>query len=104
MSGSRRNPPARSPGFRGQVEAASFPLLRRLHAAPRLLLVGVVAALLVVGLVAPPAAAVPCLVIVVAFLGWLTYLAWPTGGAQRKVLRIVALGLAVAAIVVRATS
>lgn len=102
MSFYRTGPP--SPGLRGRVEEFSYPLLVRLTASPRWLLVAVMAALLIAGLFAPPAVGVPCLVIVVAFLGWLTYLAWPHGDGHRKVVRVVALGLATLAIIARALS
>lgn len=91
-----------SPGFRGKVERVSYPILRGLHRQPRWLVVGGLVVLLVAGLLAPKVVAVPALAVAVAFLGWLTYLAWPEVHGSRRLVRVVALILAVAAVVMRA--
>lgn len=93
-----------SPGFRGKVERVSYPVLRGLHRQPRWLVVGGLVVLLVAGLLAPKVVAVPALAVAVAFLGWLTYLAWPEVHGSRRLVRIVALVLAVAAVVMRAVT
>jgi hypothetical protein len=102
-SGAPKGRPA-SPGFRGKVERVSYPILSALHRQPRWLVVGGLVVLLVVGLLAPKPFAVPALAVAVAFLGWLTYLAWPEVQGNRRALRIVAFTLAVAAVILRATT
>ena len=85
-----------------RVERLSYPLLVRLHAA---------AALAGHGRTCRAARRRPararrrtgrsCLAVVVLLMSWLTYLAWHQGDRSRRVVRLVALGLAVAALVLR---
>lgn len=93
-----------SPGFRGKVERFSYPILSGLHRQPRWLVVGGLVVLLVAGLLAPKVVAVPALAVAVAFLGWLTYLAWPEIHGSRRLVRVVAFILAIAAVVMRAAT
>lgn len=93
-----------SPGFRGKVERVSYPILSGLHRQPRWLVVGGLVVLLVAGLLAPKVVAVPALAVAVAFLGWLTYLAWPEIHGSRRLVRVVAFVLAIAAVVLRAAT
>ena len=96
-------PPAPAPtGLRGRIEGASRPLLVRIHRLPRWLVVIVMVALLSGGMLAPGPIGAACLGVVVVFLAWLTYLAWPEGGAGRQVMRVLALVLAAGAAVLRA--
>lgn len=61
---------------------------------PRLLVPLLLGILVVVALAAPPAVGVPALVLVLVFVGWLTYLAWPaTTPAGRGVRVVVLVGL-----------
>jgi hypothetical protein len=83
------------------VERLSYPLLVRLHGLPRWLVTGALVALLVAGLLAPAPYGPACLAVVVLLMSWLTYLAWHQGDRSRRVVRLVALGLAVAALVLR---
>jgi hypothetical protein len=57
--------------------------------------------LLIGGLALPPAYGVPCLVVLVAFVGWLTYLSWPAIVGQARVVRVATLLLLVGALVSR---
>jgi hypothetical protein len=59
------------------------------------------AALLVAGLLAPVPYGPICLAVVVALMAWLTYLAWHEGDPSRRVIRVVALALGGAALVLR---
>ncbi len=84
------NPPAGTP--RGNVERASIPILSRLLALPRWLLVILIATFLLLGLaltgpLAPLAAIF--LLIVGTFLGWLLMLAWPVLSPGRRMIRLV---------------
>ena len=77
--------------------------LARLHSLPRFTIPAVVLILTLVGLIAPPVIGVPCLLILVLFLGWLAALAWPTLDAGGRLIRALALGLIVGAAIARAT-
>src|SRR5690606_6176458 len=74
--------------LRESIARASYPWLVRIHRVPRLLLVATLLALLIAGILAPRWIGTACLVIVLAFLAWLTYLAWPEGDRGRRVLRM----------------
>ena len=92
--------PATSP--RGNLERASIPILSRLLAMPRWLLVILIASCLLLGLALTgplsPLGAI-FLLIVATFLGWLLMLAWPVLNPGRRMIRLVVvlavLGLAV---------
>ncbi|HZC25758.1 MAG TPA: DUF6703 family protein [Actinopolymorphaceae bacterium] len=90
-----------SHGLRPVVERLSYPLLVRLHAMPRWFVTGGLALLLVAGLLAPVPYGPVCLAVVVALMAWLTYLAWHQGERSRRAIRLVALGLGVAALLIR---
>lgn len=77
-------------------------MLVRMHQLPRWLLVGALLALLIGGILAPHWIATACLAVVLAFLAWLTYLSWPEGGANRRIIRVVALLFAAGATALRA--
>ena len=78
-------------------------LLARLHALPRLTIPAAVLILALVGLLAPPAIGVPCLLIVALFLGWVAALAWPRLDSTGRLLRALTIGLLVGAAIGRAT-
>jgi uncharacterized protein DUF6703 len=88
-------------GFRRKVERASYPFVLRLHRMPRWLVTVALAALLVAGLLAPSPYGPVCLGVVVALMAWLTYLAWHQGDRGRRVIRVVALALGCAALILR---
>jgi hypothetical protein len=94
------NSPGGNP--RGNIERASIPILVKLHALPRWLLVILIASSLLLGLaltgpLAPLGAIF--LLIVATFLGWLLMLSWPVLRPGRRMIRLVlvlaVLGLAV---------
>jgi hypothetical protein len=87
---------AAAPGVR-----ASYPFVLRLHRMPRWLVTAALAGLLVAGLLAPRPYGPVCLGVVVALMAWLTYLAWHQGDRGRRVIRLVALALGCAALVLR---
>ncbi len=99
MSSSRRGPtprrrpppqptPAPATGFRAAVERRSAVLLVWLTHQPKLLVPGLVFLLLVGGALLPPAAGVPCLVLVLLLVLWLSLLSWPVLRPAQRVLRL----------------
>jgi VIT1/CCC1 family predicted Fe2+/Mn2+ transporter len=85
--------------FRARVERVSYPLLVRIHALPRWLVALIPVALLLGGLTAPWPYGSVCLTVLVLLMAWVAYLAWHHGDRLRRVIRMIALGLAVAALV-----
>lgn len=49
--------------------------------------------LLIGGLALPVGLGVPCLLVLAAFVGWLTYLSWPAIVGQARLVRVVTLAL-----------
>ncbi len=91
------------PAFRASVERRSAVLLAWLSLRPRLLLPAVVLGLLLLSsFVAPPLSTV-CLLVVLAVVGWLSYLSWPVLDAGARVLRVAVLGLFVVLVVLGLT-
>jgi len=92
-SGSARLPMG-APGSssaRQSLERASYPILARLHAMPRWLIVIAPAVLLFLGLIlSGPLAWVGglCLLLVWVFVAWLTALSWPALSPGSKVFRL----------------
>jgi hypothetical protein len=74
----------------------SAPVLMRLTRLPRLLVPALMGVLILVALAAPLAVATAALVVVVAFVGWLTYLSWPVLGAGGRVMRVVVVAMLIA--------
>lgn len=113
-SRSRRKPPPRprsgarprreplvkqpAPGLRGEVERTSAGALLWLSSRPRAFVPLLSAALLLGGLFAPPGVGVPLLLLLVAFVGWLTYLSWPVVAGVQRLLRLSTIGLVLAAV------
>ena len=96
-------PPARvvPPGLRGRVETASTPILRWLSARPRFLVPVTSVVLLVLGLAAPTPLGVPVLLVLLALLGWLSFLSWPVVVGVPRLLRLGVIGLLLAAVLGR---
>lgn len=93
-------PPPRS-GLRGAVERRSSVALVYLSQRPSWTLPLVTGLLLVAGLLAPPAVGVPLLLLVLALVGWLSYLSWPAVQGLGRGLRLGVLALLVLAVVQR---
>ena len=94
-----RPPPA--DGLRRTVERRSAPVLRWLSSRPKVLLPALVIVLLIGGLAAPPAFAVPLLALLALLLLWLSYLSWPALDGGARALRAAMLALVVVAVVQR---
>lgn len=76
---------------RQAIERRSAPLLIALRGAPRWLLPLVPVALLLAGLAVPSAWGALALAVLLALLGWLAYLSWPSLGDGGRLLRGLAL-------------
>lgn len=86
-----------APGLRGRAERASAPALLWLSSKPTFLLPVLTVVLLVVGLAAPAAVGVPVLLLLAGLVGWLSYLSWPVVRGVQRVLRVVTVGMLLAA-------
>ncbi len=89
---------------RRQVERRSAPVLLWLSSRPRALLPLAVVALLVGGLAAPQAYAVPLLLLLVVLLAWLSYLSWPALPPGARVVRAAVLAMVVGTLLQRVAS
>jgi hypothetical protein len=87
--------PAPAP-LRAAVERSTRPLLLRLHALPRPVVPLATVALVVIGVLAPPAIGTVALVVVALFVTWIAYLSWPVVPVSGKVLRVVMVALVLA--------
>ena len=89
MAVSSPRPPAGP--LRTAVERRSRVLLVALAGQPKWLL-PVVSALLLAGVVLlPAAAALACLVVLLALVGWLGYLSWPVADGRGRAIRVASL-------------
>jgi len=91
---------AAQPGrLRARIEEASRPTLVRLTRLPRLLVPAIFGVLVIVALATPIPIALVATLVVVVFVGWLTYLSWPAITPGGRAFRLVTLGLLVAYLV-----
>lgn len=88
--------------LRRAVERRSAMPLAWLATRPRWVPFVIVLGLLAGGLFAPPAAGLALLAVLVLFLGWITYLAWPKLLPGGRLVRLAVLGLVLIAAVQRA--
>ncbi|MCW2678926.1 MAG: hypothetical protein JWM62_327 [Frankiales bacterium] len=84
--------------MRGEVERTSAGVLVWLHSRPKFLVPLLSVVLLLGGLFAPPGIGVPLLLLLAAFVGWLTYLSWPVIVGVQRLLRLSTIGLVLAAV------
>jgi hypothetical protein len=84
--------------LRAAVEKRSAPVLVLLSQQHRAIVPLISVALLIGGLTLPVTIAVLCLVVLIAFVGWLTYLSWPAIVGQARVVRVLTLLLLVVAL------
>jgi hypothetical protein len=86
---------------RGEVERRSVAVLLWFSHRPKPLLPLLSVALLVGGLAGPLPWALVLLGLLLALVGWLTYLSWPAVHGQARLVRGVTLGLLCAAMVLK---
>lgn len=98
---SRRQPASPSSPGRRRLEIASAGPLALLHRLPGWLVPALLAVLLVLGLAVPYAWSAVFLLPVAAFLTWLLLLAWPVLDTRGRLMRVVVIGLVLAAAVAR---
>ena len=97
-------PPTTAPGLRGAVEQRSGPALVWLSTRPKVLLPLVSLALLIGGLAAPLPVGLVLLLLLLAVVGWLTYLSWPAVHGTARFVRVATVGLVALAFVLRLVS
>lgn len=90
-----------SSGFRATVERRSYPLLTRLVGGPRWVLPLFMGALVVVGLIGPPAVGMAALALTMLIVLWLTYLSWPAVTTNGRLFRGVLVGVLLGGVLLR---
>lgn len=83
--------------LRRDVERRSGPVLVLLSHQNRAVVPVLSAALLLLGLFLPPPAGLPFLLLLLAFVGWLTFLSWPVLVPGARAVRCAVLALLVVA-------
>lgn len=89
---------------RKAISEASAPVLLRIHTFPKFLVPALIAGLMVLALFLTGVAAGICLSIVAIFIGWLMYLSWPLLDARSRIVRLLVLGILIAATAVKFVS
>jgi hypothetical protein len=87
--------------MRGTVSGRSRATLVVMSRLPLWVIPALMLALMVVGLSAPLPYAVPALLIVGAFIGWLAFLSWPVLPVRGRALRLVMVALWAGAVTAR---
>ena len=95
------SPRTPSTGLRLSVERRSAPVLTYLSTQPKLLVPALTALLLVCGLALSPVYGVICLLLLLALVGWLSYLSWPVVVGPARAVRLAVLALIASALVRR---
>ena len=93
--------PAPAGSLRARVEAASRPVLQRLHAMPQPVVPLFTIVLIAVGVLAPLPVGLAALALVLLFVGWIAYLSWPVASTGGRIWRVLILVLLVTLGVVR---
>jgi Family of unknown function (DUF6703) len=92
-----------SGSLRKAINDRSRPVLARLARLPRLFIPLGVLVLMVLGLSAPVAVALPAFAILAAFVGWLAYLSWPALDTGGRLVRIGMLAVVIGSAVAQGT-
>ncbi|NEA37174.1 DUF6703 family protein [Streptomyces sp. SID13031] len=74
--------------LRARITKASYPIIARLHAMPKLVLPGITLVLALVGVFAPIGVGVPSLILLALLLAWLGFLSWPVVTTGARWMRI----------------
>ena len=90
--------------MRKAITEASAPTLLRIHTFPKFVVPALIAGLMVLALFLEGPLAGICLAIVAVFIGWLMYLSWPLLDGRSRVIRLLVLGILVAATFVKFVS
>lgn len=90
--------------FRKSIERSSAPILISLSKLPKFVAPVFVAILLVIGLYQHNLIGIVCISLVVLFIVWLSFLAWPVLEPRARVMRLVLIGLLILGAVLNFTS
>jgi hypothetical protein len=89
--------------LRRAVERRSAPFLIVMHRLPRLILPLLMAVLFGIGVIVAGPLGIVALCLLLAFLGWLSYLSWPAVNARGRVIRLALLVLLVGLVIMQIT-
>ena len=92
VSSQSRNQPSNQPvsPLRARITKASYPVIAKLHAMPKLTLPVASLLLVLIGAFAPVGVAVVALLLLALLLGWLGFLSWPVVSTSSRLLRVFA--------------
>ncbi|MEV8372667.1 DUF6703 family protein [Kribbella sp. NPDC056861] len=74
--------------LRARITKASYPIVAKLHAMPKLTLPGITLVLALIGVFAPVSVGIPALILLALLLGWLGFLSWPVVSTGARLMRI----------------
>ncbi|GAA0953441.1 hypothetical protein GCM10009554_57810 [Kribbella koreensis] len=74
--------------LRARITKASYPIVARLHAMPKLTLPGITLVLALIGVFAPVSVGIPALILLALLLAWLGFLSWPVVSTGARGMRI----------------
>jgi hypothetical protein len=74
--------------LRQRVTKASYPVVAKLHAMPKLTLPGITLALALAAVFAPVAVGVPASILLALLLAWLGFLSWPVVTSGQRAVRV----------------
>lgn len=94
--------PASDSALRVAVANRSRGIALALSRLPGFAVPAAIVVLMVVGLAAPLALALPALLIIVGFMAWLAFLSWPVLGTGPRAMRLAGVAIVAAALVGRA--
>lgn len=86
--------------LRKRVTDLSAPALLHIHGLPKFLVPGLIAVLMLLGLLSPAPYSGVALTVVSAFIGWLMYLSWPLLDSKSRLIRLLVFLILLAATVV----
>lgn len=82
--------------LRSRIEHASYPLMERFNALPKVVVLLALLAVLAAGVFAPAPWSGVAFLVVSVFIGWLLYLTWPRLSLPERLMRFAVLTLTVA--------
>lgn len=86
--------------LRSRIEHVSYPVMERVNALPRAVVLVALAAVLIVGVAAPAPWSGIAFLVVSAFVGFLLYLTWPRLTLPERLMRLAVFVLAIGAAIV----
>lgn len=89
-----------SQSLRSRIEHASYPVMQRVNALPRPVVLVALGVVLLVGVAAPAPWSGLAFLLVSIFVGWLLYLTWPRLTMPERLMRLAVLVLALGVAIV----